>query len=267
MNETIARRIHRVNQICSGMEDDLLAVELPLVIQSEGRTVLHTQCSPAMIGELVIGSLYTEGIVNSPADIRSVIIEKGERELCAQVGLSPKSQRLLALWAETPDKDFSRLALPERQASPEAHFTPSMLNTMMRTMEGRQSVFPQTGATHSAALFDSCGLMLSHAEDLGRHNALDKAFGVVFAADVAHRASVAMVTSRISYEVCRKAVAAKLRCLAGISAATSMAVDWADTHDLTLVGRLRAGRMNVYCHSERLRMKNEAQDIWENGVA
>ncbi|QJT10306.1 formate dehydrogenase accessory sulfurtransferase FdhD [Oceanidesulfovibrio marinus] len=267
MDETIARRIHRVNQACSENESDLLAVELPLTIESEGRTILHTQCSPGMVGELVVGALYTEGIINLSSDIRGVIIDRGEHDLRARVGLSPSSNRLLDIRAKKPDADIIGLVRPHRQPPPEARFTPSMLNTMMRTMEGKQSVFPQTGATHSAALFDAHGFMLAHAEDLGRHNALDKAFGAVFAAGDTHKASVAMVTSRISYEVCRKAVSARLRCLAGISAATSMAVDWAERHDLTLVGRLRGGRMNVYCHPERIRLKDDSQDAWENGVA
>ncbi|TVM16350.1 formate dehydrogenase accessory sulfurtransferase FdhD [Oceanidesulfovibrio indonesiensis] len=267
MDETIIRSIHRVNQICSGLEEDLLAVEMPLAIESEGRVILRTLCTPTMIGELVAGALYTEGIIGAPGDIHSMIIETKPDELRAIVGLSRKGQCMLASLDHARDVDTTRLFLPERPVPPEAIFSPSMLNTMMRTMEGKQSVFPKTGATHSAALFDSHGFMLSHAEDLGRHNALDKAFGAAFADGRACKASVAMVTSRISYEVCRKAVAARLRCLAGISAATSMAVDWAERHDLTLVGRLRAGRMNVYSHPRRLRLQDDTQVALKNGVA
>jgi FdhD protein len=122
----------------------------------------------------------------------------------------------------------------------------------MRGFVQTQRVFRETGGTHGAALYDRLGLRLAFAEDIGRHNALDKAVGAAMRTGDLSRARVALVSSRLSFEMVQKAAAAGIEILAGISAATSLGVQLAARQGMTLVGFLRGDRLNVYTHAERL---------------
>jgi FdhD protein len=122
---------------------------------------------------------------------------------------------------------------------------------MMTAMRRAQQVFEETGGSHAAALFDSAGI-IAVAEDLGRHNALDKAIGRVLIerGDVA--GCGALLSSRLSLEMVLKAVRAGLEILLAVSAPTSLAVQVAETFGVTLCGFVRDDRATVYTHPQRI---------------
>jgi FdhD protein len=124
--------------------------------------------------------------------------------------------------------------------------------TFMQRMESAQAVFQRTGATHSAAIFEKSGNLLGPAEDIGRHNALDKVIGMALQNGTLRRAAVATMTSRLSCELVNKAAAAGFTFLCGISVATNLAVELAEKHDIILVVRVLGGRMNICTHRERI---------------
>lgn len=119
-------------------------------------------------------------------------------------------------------------------------------------MQSRQNVFGATGGTHGAALFGPALQLLTVAEDLGRHNALDKVIGHHFLAGRSFAGYGAFISSRVSYEMAAKAVRAGLDVLAAISAPSSLAIDLAQRHGLTLCGFVRDDRAMIYAHPQRI---------------
>jgi len=122
----------------------------------------------------------------------------------------------------------------------------------MAQMRQGQQIFEQTGGSHAAAIFDQSGQVLAVAEDLGRHNALDKAIGMV----LLHRGSVVgcgvVLSSRLSLEMVLKAVRTGLQMLLAVSAPTSLAIEVADKFGVTLCGFVRGRRATVYTHPQRV---------------
>lgn len=126
------------------------------------------------------------------------------------------------------------------------------LHGLASTMQRRQSLWQATGAAHAALLFTADGEIVTIAEDLGRHNALDKAIGRCLL--VGHRLEGcgAIVSSRLSFEMVAKAARARLAIVAGVSAASSLAVRSAHACGLTLCGLLRNGGATVHTHPQRI---------------
>lgn len=119
----------------------------------------------------------------------------------------------------------------------------------------RQELFKITGATHSVAIFDQGQDLLAFAEDIGRHNAFDKTIGRILQGDHLEEVFLAIVSSRLSFEMTQKAARAGVQILCGLSAPTSMAVAMAADLNITLIGFLRHQSLTIYTHPERI-LKN-----------
>jgi formate dehydrogenase accessory protein FdhD len=117
----------------------------------------------------------------------------------------------------------------------------------------RQKIFVDTGATHAAAIYDYNGSCLAFAEDVGRHNALDKCIGKILRDHIKDQAYLVMLSSRLSYEMVSKLKRLGVQIIAGASAPTSLAIDVATEQNITLIGFLREQRFNIYSACSRIR--------------
>jgi FdhD protein len=240
---------------------DLLAGEEPLEIRLRGRPIVVTMRTPGQDAELAAGFLLTEGIVRRAADILRV-------EPC---GRNDAGNVLNVTLAPEVPVDFERLTRHVFAASScgvcgkatlEAvrhHFAPivggarvraSTLLGLPASLRAAQSAFDQTGGIHAAGLFAADGKAICVREDVGRHNAVDKAIGHALLSGAS--ADVLLVSGRTSFEILQKSLAARIPIIAAISAPSSLAVEFAEEMGQTLIGFLREGRMNIYAHPGRV---------------
>ena len=127
------------------------------------------------------------------------------------------------------------------------------ISRLMEAMRCRQSIFKETGGSHAAAIFDRDAALLAVAEDLGRHNALDKAIGSVLLQRGTLKGCGVVLSSRLSLEMVVKAVRAGLEIMLAVSAPTSLAIEVAQRFGVTLGGFVRDTRATVYTHAQRLK--------------
>ena len=131
------------------------------------------------------------------------------------------------------------------------------IRTLPGSLRAGQTRFDETGGLHGAAAFAADGTLIGAAEDVGRHNAVDKVIGAMLldgedgAARLAAAAAL-MVSGRVSFEIVQKAWLGGIPIVAAISAPTSLAIELADAAGITLLGFVRESSLNIYTHTARL---------------
>lgn len=247
-------------------DTDTLAAEEPLEIRINGVPLTVTMRTPGHDRELAAGFLWTEGILKSAAELRSV-------EAISQNG---KSNRIEV---QLEDSDFEASELRRnffaasscgicgkasidairtrglRAPNPEFRVEPELLCQLPEALREQQAVFTRTGGLHAAALFNRKGELLQLREDIGRHNAVDKIAGwALLAKSLPLSQHVMLVSGRGGFEIVQKTLALGIPVLASISAPSSLAVKLARELGLTLIGFLRGRRFVVYAGESRCLM-------------
>jgi FdhD protein len=243
---------------------DQVAVEEPLEIRVDTRSVSVTMRTPGHDEELAAGFLVTEGLIRKRGDIREIKrYQRNEQSNVVDVFLAPNTKI-----------DFARLTRHVFASSScglcgkatietvHQHFkpikkaprvTPATLARIAAHLSSVQETFAQTGGLHAAAIYTTNGNLVIAREDIGRHNAVDKVIGHGFLKSLLpFDRHILLVSGRASFEILQKALAARIPIVAAVSAPSSLAVEFAESSGQTLVGFLRDGRMNVYAHANRV---------------
>ena len=242
-------------------DTDHVAVEEPLEIRIEGRSVAVTMRTPGHDLELASGFLLTEGVIDGPDDIRAIahvddpsnprgntvniLLASGvetARRIAADRSLFASSscgicgkESIERVVLNAPDLD-KRLAIND-----------ATVLSLPDKLRQAQAVFEQTGGLHAAALFDASGTLEVIREDIGRHNAVDKVVGWRLEKDgIPIDDSILLISGRAGFEIVQKALMAGISVVAAVGAPSSLAVSLASKSGLTLIGFLRDGRFNRY---------------------
>lgn len=258
--------------------NDHLAVEEPLEIQigtgpahkRSHASLAITMRTPGHDFELALGFLFTEGIVCRPEEVIQVRYTAGALAPEAQtnavlVDLSPGLQvdmdRFSRHFYTTSSCGVCGKASIDLVRTAACHFpipghpqlTPQTLHRLNPLLLESQAMFEKTGGLHAAALFDAAGNLALLREDVGRHNALDKLIGAALRAGmIPLKNHLVLVSGRASFELVQKAAMAGLPVLAAVGAPSSLAVELAEEHGMTLVGFLRNNSFNLYCGQNRV---------------
>lgn len=238
---------------------DHLADESPVEIRLQGVPLAVLMRTPGDDVALVRGFAITEGIVTSPDEIAAVdpvdVGDRWELRLADGVEIDPERFRRSAYVSSScgvcgkASIDAVRVAGRKPPAGP--RLTASLPGEWISALGRRQPAFGRTGGLHAAAVCEPDGTVLASAEDVGRHNAVDKAIGDLSGRRWPLGEVVLVVSGRISFEITQKAAVAGIPVVCGVSAGSSLAAALADELGLTLIGFARGDRFVVYAGRER----------------
>ncbi|MGH7913762.1 MAG: formate dehydrogenase accessory sulfurtransferase FdhD [Candidatus Binataceae bacterium] len=270
------------------IEDERLAVEEPLEIRLGGRHFTLTMRTPGNDEQLVAGFLLAEGFIESRADLGEIRRVRGAKgvpdpnavDVILNVPAANLRERLKRNFTISSSCGVCGKTSIEATQRRIATITSRLsvaagaILELAPMMRGAQEIFAATGGLHAAALFVSSAAPAcsngarksSRAampitsvelrvlrEDVGRHNAVDKVVGYALMNGMLPVGAALMaVSGRLSFEIVQKAASAGVPILAAVSAPSSLAVELAEEVGVTLVGFLRDGTFNLYCHPERV---------------
>jgi len=232
-----------------------VAVEEPLEIRVDGRPLAVTMRTPGHDEELALGFLLGEGLIDRahpagpPADLAANTIE------VAGPLLREPSPRAFFTSSSCGVCGKGALEQVAVQAERIPDGGPVLARDLLADLPNRlrQPTFARTGGLHATGLFTSAGEPVVVREDVGRHNAMDKAIGRQLLDGARLSDYVACVSGRLSFELVQKVAVARIGVLVGVGAPTSLAVSLAEDRNLTLAGFARDGRVNVYTGVRRVR--------------
>jgi FdhD protein len=252
--------------------EDYLAAEEPLEMRAGRYSLGVTLRTPGDDEELVAGFLFSEGIISKQEDLvalRTPDANAPEKNLVRvtlgpSVRLTPNSaaRRFSAgsacgVCGKASIAQLRRRGLRRPEAA--SLFDPEILCHLPPILRETQAVFGRTGGLHAAAIFSPAGDLLVLREDIGRHNAVDKAIGwALLGGRLPLSGHVMLVSGRGGFEIVQKTIAAGIPLLASVSAPSSLAVQLARELGLTLVGFLRGRRFVIYAGEERIAVSASA---------
>jgi FdhD protein len=269
------RRIRRFTDQGSRWIDAVIVIEEPLEIRIEGQPVAVLMRTPGMEKELAAGFVLGEGLVAAPSEIalirhcgRTVAEEDAERDPLDEsrnlvdVRLLPGATQALnkdqqqfsvqLIQSGCGRTDATMLAQNLPTVESEIQIPLAVLERLPGQMTRQQAAYRAAGGVHGAAVFDHKGRRIVVCEDIGRHNAVDKALGYCLLHGIGLRDKLLVSTGRASSDMVAKGVRLGLPIIASISSPTSLAIELAESLNCTLLGYLRGKSLNVYTHGWRI---------------
>ena len=241
---------------------DVAATEEPMEVRVNGEPFAVTMRTPGADRELAAGFLFSERVIGSAADIDSIERHSQARNVldvridaaCAR-DLTDVRRRVVtnSSCGICGRVTIESLRVDAPMIRADWTVPAAIVTALPDALRAAQDVFTETGGLHAAGLFDSDGRLETMAEDVGRHNAVDKVVGrMLMQGRLPLDRSILLVTGRTSYEIVQKAVLAGIPIVGAVSAPSSLAVELAEDAGITLLGFVRGTTFNVYSHSRRV---------------
>jgi len=240
---------------------DDLTIEEPLEIRVGRKPIATTMRTPGHDEELAAGFLLSEGLVRTRDQIASISVSGDNRvsvELTAGVKLKLNSTKRFGTISSSCGLCGKKSVDTIRQNFPAIRSTDIRIDietllSLPEKLRNAQSDFSRTGGIHAAGIFSVNGKLKIAREDIGRHNAVDKAVGRASLDELLPlERYLLLVSGRASFEIIQKALAARIPMVAAVSAPSSLAVELARDSNQTLIGFLRPPSFNIYTHVERV---------------
>ena len=270
--------IHRVDGLARDSSSDSIAIEEPLEILIKYlkdddwiiEPLMVTMRTPGDDKNLVSGLLFSEGIIQDKSAIDSIEVNgnnKGKYDVdnSLMVTLSKGNQldlknlqRHFMVNSSCGVCGKGTLNAIEIAYEPKINKEGPMVNIglisqLPEILKTKQYQFANTGGVHASALLSAEGEVLHLAEDVGRHNALDKLIGHVRCNDILRPIEqFVMCSGRLGFDIIQKAVMSRIGMIVGIGAPTSLALDLATKFDITLIGFIKKNKYNIYTGSWRI---------------
>ncbi len=234
-----------------------IIVETPVSLTVNGENWLTFMCTPTDLEAMAVGFLFNENLIQSSSEIADV-------RLCAagdnvDVWLHHPVEKPTA-WRKTSgctggvtsvNTDVSQNADPPKEPENDWIMTPAQVGSLINQLFMAQDLYQKSGGVHTSALSDGeCFLVV--AEDIGRHNTLDKIAGRLVMDHINPSVRILITTGRISSEMIQKANRIGASVVISRTSPSSLSVDLADQFGIALIGYARRDRFRLYTHPERI---------------
>lgn len=232
-------------------------VETPVSLTVNGEVWTTFMCTPIHLEALMVGFLFNEGVIDSMDEVEDVrICEHGDNLDVWLTRNAPKPDS----WTRTSGctggvTAVASIERPQPVAiSEEFNLSPGQINHLVEMLFESQELYRETGGVHTSALSDSDRVILS-AEDIGRHNTLDKIAGLCLMENIWPEKRILITTGRISSEMLQKAVRMGAKVVASRTSPSSLSIELAEAWGITLIGYARRNKFNLYATPERVLLK------------
>lgn len=231
-------------------------VETPVSLTVNGQIWLTFMCTPTELEALAIGFLFNEGVIKSKDEIELVRVCPSNDNVDVWLK-NPVEQPVQ--WRRTSGCTGGATAVLLDKIRPDLNngllITPVDVKELIRTLTNAQVLYREVGGVHTSILTNGEGVILS-AEDVGRHNSLDKIAGRCLLENVQLVRKILVTTGRISSEMIQKAARIGAAVVISRTSATTLSVSLADKWGITLIGYARRDQFIVYTHAERVQQPN-----------
>ncbi|MBN1486709.1 MAG: formate dehydrogenase accessory sulfurtransferase FdhD [Anaerolineae bacterium] len=232
-----------------------LPPEILLCIHINGKELLRIAATPILQEALVAGFLYYSNVIQSRDEIK--VLRQNDEGTCVDVWLSHEVETgtlknpLLTSGCGMGVilGDLYQLAAPLKNP---LHIEPQDLANMMTELHIKAELYQKTQGIHASALFTPEGKLLVLAEDVGRHNTVDKILGTCLLQGIPTGGTILLTTGRVSSEMISKAAKLRTPIVGSLTALTSTAVAFAEKWKITGVGYIRNTKMRIYTHPQRI---------------
>jgi len=250
-------RYYQVDAHKTDLIESHTIVETPVSLTVNSQVWTTFMCTPIHLEALMVGFLFNEGVINSMNEVEDVrICEHGDNVDVWLAHDAPKPDS----WTRTSGctGGVTAVASIERPqpvtVSDEFNLSPGQVNHLVELLFEAQELYRETGGVHTSALSDGDNLILS-AEDIGRHNTLDKIAGLCLMENRWPQKRALITTGRISSEMLQKGVRIGTKVIASRTSPSSLSIALAEAWGITLIGYARRNKFNLYAAPERILLK------------
>jgi FdhD protein len=234
--------------------DDETIVETPVSLTVNGQVWLTFMCTPADLEAMAVGFLYNEGIIETMDEVEDVrVCEHGDN---VDVWLNHSVEQPTS-WRRTSGCTGGITAVDALARvdvsfdGDQPKFPPEAIGQLIEQLFETQVLYRETGGVHSSALSDGENVVV-FAEDIGRHNTLDKIAGLCLMKGISPQTRILITTGRISSEMLQKAARMHVPILISRTSPSSLSIEMAQRYGITLIGYARTHRFNVYTNAQRV---------------
>ena len=261
----VPRRYVRFHGDLPEMIDAGVIGEIRFTIFIGDRELVTLMCSPWQLRALVVGFLYLEGLIESVDDLEMlrVCLEDRLADVRLARGYPDVPPRKILTSGCTGGVSFGKYLDQIEQfrvADDDVRVSPARMYLLLRALYEQSNLYRQSGGVHTSIFVERDGAeMRLVAEDIGRHNTLDKLQGMALLEGIPTRGGLIVASGRISSEMLFKAAIMGVPVVGSRTSPTNLALAVAERLNITVCGYLRQGSMNVYTHPERIQ-KSEVRN-------
>ena len=229
-------------------------VESPVSLTVNGEVWLTFMCTPVHLEAMSVGFLYDEGIIEEMEEVEDVrVCEHGDNvDVWLNRGVEqPQSWRRTSGCTGGVTAVDALARVDVSFSGDQLKVPPEAIGHLVESLFESQKLYRETGGVHTSALSDGSRIVLV-AEDIGRHNTLDKIAGLCLMKNIWPETRLLITTGRISSEMLQKAARLKAPILISRTSPSSLSIEMAERYGITLIGYARRDRFNVYSNSQRV---------------